>query len=76
MLQAVARELARRLQGLQRKPLQIPVYSPILGRAYTADDDLGAALASHLTLPVRFADALRRPANAWAGSTMAFVGMP
>lgn len=44
--------------SISRGPLEVPVYSPILGRIYTDDDDLLAALASHLTLPVRFEAAL------------------
>lgn len=37
-----------------------PVHSPILGRLYVADDDFAAALARHLTLPVRFGAAVRQ----------------
>ena len=38
--------------------LKTTVYSPILGRAYEPADDLMAELASHLTRPVRFSDAM------------------
>lgn len=34
------------------------VYSPILGRCYTSDDDLGQSLALHLVRPVRFGAAI------------------
>lgn len=45
--------------GLERHPLRRAVYSPILGRFYTDDDDLIELLAGHLVHPVRFDTALR-----------------
>jgi malonyl CoA-acyl carrier protein transacylase/acyl carrier protein len=74
-LEQAAQAFQSAIAGFQRQPLRVPVYSPILQRAYHDQDDLGAALASHLTRPVRFTDAIRRPANAWAHASMAFVEM-
>ncbi|MCA8223893.1 acyltransferase domain-containing protein [Burkholderia sp. BC1] len=57
---ARARErFAARLATYGRAPFAHAVHSPILGRRYRDDDDLGACLASHLVMPVRFADAIR-----------------
>ncbi|MGS0893202.1 acyltransferase domain-containing protein [Burkholderia stagnalis] len=57
---AGAREqFAARLAAYRPGALAIPVHSPILGRRYSGADDLGARLASHFVLPVRFADAIR-----------------
>lgn len=52
-------EFGARIRHLTGKPLELPVYSPILSRRYTDTDDLTAALAGHLVQPVRFADAVR-----------------
>jgi acyl transferase domain-containing protein/acyl carrier protein len=49
----------RSIRGVRQAPLRIPVYSPISGRCYHDGDDLPSVLAGHLTLPVRFLDALR-----------------
>jgi acyl transferase domain-containing protein len=46
--------LAARASGVQRKPFRIPVFSPILGRLYSDEDDLAECLARHLVTPVRF----------------------
>jgi acyl transferase domain-containing protein len=46
--------LAAQASGVQRKPFRIPVFSPILGRLYTDEDDLAECLARHLVTPVRF----------------------
>jgi acyl transferase domain-containing protein len=54
-----AGQLAQRLRGLSSHPLATPVFSPILGRRYRDSDDLAECLALHLTLPVRFAGAIR-----------------
>jgi len=51
--------LAARLRRYRRQPLTVPVFSPILGRRYTANDDLAEALASHLVGRVRFGEGLR-----------------
>ncbi|MBF6212888.1 acyltransferase domain-containing protein [Nocardia puris] len=52
-------EFGARIRHLTGKPLELPVFSPILSRRYTDADDLTAALAGHLVQPVRFADAVR-----------------
>ena len=49
----------RNIRGVGQSALRIPVHSPIAGRCYRDGDDLPSMLASHLTLPVRFLDALR-----------------
>ncbi len=50
---------AEAVRAIPAAPGHTQVYSPILGRSYTADDDLGQALASHLVRPVRFGAAVR-----------------
>lgn len=47
------------VRAIPATPGHTQVYSPILGRRYTADDDLGQSLALHLVRPVRFATAVR-----------------
>lgn len=47
------------VRAVPTAPGHTQVYSPILERSYTADDDLGQALASHLVRPVRFGAAVR-----------------
>jgi acyl transferase domain-containing protein len=74
-LEHAAQTFRSALATIGRQPLRLPVYSPILERAYTDQDDLAAALASHLTRPVRFAAAIKRPSNVWSGSSMIFVEM-
>lgn len=51
---------ATAIRNLPRTIPDVPVYSPILQRHYTADDDLAECLANHLITPVRFAVALRQ----------------
>jgi acyl transferase domain-containing protein len=51
--------LAARLRRYRPRPLTIPVFSAILGRVYSPEDDLAEALASHLVGRVRFAEGLR-----------------
>ncbi len=58
LLADAAEKLARRLAPLRQRPLATPVYSPILGRAYTDDDQLTNLLAAHLTSRVPFVAAL------------------
>jgi acyl transferase domain-containing protein len=60
-------ELAKRLRGFSPRPLQVPVFSPILGRHYRATDDLAECLARHVLLPVEFAAAVRSLAGAGVG---------
>ncbi len=45
--------------AVRQRPLLRRVYSPILGRFYSDDDDLRELLVSHLVRPVRFVDAIR-----------------
>jgi malonyl CoA-acyl carrier protein transacylase/acyl carrier protein len=50
---------AAAVRAIPAEPGHTQVYSPILGRHYTADDDLGQSLAGHLVRPVRFGAAVR-----------------
>ncbi|KVD85077.1 acyl transferase [Burkholderia sp. ABCPW 14] len=61
-------EFGRRLRAYKNKALEYPVYSPILNRYYSAADDLGACLARHLVLPVRFGDGVARLKAAGVGA--------
>jgi acyl transferase domain-containing protein len=67
LLEPAQDRFADRIRAIQQRPLQIPVYSPITGRAYRDDDVLAEILASHLTLRVRFLDSI---------SELAGDGMP
>jgi acyl transferase domain-containing protein len=53
-------EFSRRLGQRATAAPKCPVYSPILGRYYRADDDFQGLLAMHLTQPVNFSAAVRR----------------
>ncbi|MEU8777265.1 acyltransferase domain-containing protein [Streptomyces sp. NPDC048606] len=55
----VAPAFASFLGSLDRRPLTVPVYSPILGRFYEPREPLAERLAEHLTQPVRFSAAVR-----------------
>ncbi|GCE01955.1 acyltransferase domain-containing protein [Embleya hyalina] len=59
LLAAAADAFHRDIRDLRRSWFRLPVYSPILGRHYTDEDDLGSLLASHLTRRVHFLGALR-----------------
>ncbi|PWK13931.1 acyltransferase domain-containing protein [Tumebacillus permanentifrigoris] len=59
MLAPAVEEFARRLKQIEQAPLQVPVYSPILGRTYSDEDDLGACLAEHFVRPVNFSAGIR-----------------
>jgi acyl transferase domain-containing protein len=59
MLTPAVKEFAVRLKQIRQAPLQLPVFSPILGRTYTDDDDLCACLAEHLIRPVHFPAAIQ-----------------
>ncbi|OCC10602.1 acyltransferase domain-containing protein [Streptomyces sp. PTY087I2] len=50
--------LAERLASFPSRPLDVPVYSPILGRFYRDGDDLARLLALHLVTPVEFGPAV------------------
>jgi malonyl CoA-acyl carrier protein transacylase/acyl carrier protein len=47
------------VRAIPATPGHTLVYSPILGRYHTPDDDLGRSLAEHLVRPVRFGPAIR-----------------
>jgi acyl transferase domain-containing protein len=66
MLQAARDALAERIRGHRGGTFAIPVFSPVLGRYYRSQDDLGELLASHLTSPVQFGPALQRAQAAGA----------
>ncbi|WP_433192021.1 ACP S-malonyltransferase [Nocardia sp. CA-107356] len=61
LLAGPAVEFRHRLDAVTsgRRPLRTAVYSPILARFYTDDDDFAEVLSSHLVRPVRFCAALR-----------------
>jgi acyl transferase domain-containing protein len=59
MLAPAVEVFARSLRGMEQGALQVPVYSPILGRSYSDEDDLGARLAEHFVRPVDFAAGIR-----------------
>ncbi|MEU8877936.1 acyltransferase domain-containing protein [Streptomyces javensis] len=58
-LAPAAPEFAAYVRKLDQRPLNRPVYSPILQRYYEPGDDLAELLAEHFTRPVRFAAAVR-----------------
>ncbi|MCP3805265.1 acyltransferase domain-containing protein [Allokutzneria sp. A3M-2-11 16] len=47
------------MDGIEQKPLEHKVYSPVHGRWYSDADDLKFAIAECMVLPVRFTDAVR-----------------
>ncbi|MEO3884712.1 acyltransferase domain-containing protein [Nonomuraea sp. B5E05] len=67
LLAQARQELASRLSGYSRRPLRVPVFSPVLGRYYRDSDDLGELLASHLVTPVRFGPTVERLHRSGAG---------
>jgi acyl transferase domain-containing protein len=60
LLQGAVADFAGRPRAIPQSALRVPVYSPILGRYYGADDDLGKCLAEHLVLPINFAPVVRQ----------------
>lgn len=64
LMRPAAMKLAAQLRSIQPRPLQIPVFSPTLGRYYRGVDDLTECLAWNLARRVRFADAVRTLAAA------------
>lgn len=60
LLQPARQELLVRIRGHRSHGLRVPVFSPILGRYYREQDDLGELLASHLVSPVEFGSAIGR----------------
>ncbi|WP_433461304.1 ACP S-malonyltransferase [Spirillospora sp. CA-128828] len=47
------------IRGFPQRPLELPVHSPVRGRAYHDGDDLHRALADCIVRPVRLPDTLR-----------------
>lgn len=70
LLEPAEEKFADRIRAIRQQPLEIPVHSPIVGRAYRDDDVLTEILASHFTRPVRFLDSVRELA---AGGASVFV---
>lgn len=60
MLEAARRGFAERVRGHRSHGFRVPVFSPILGRYYRDQDDLGELLAAHLVTPVEFGAAISR----------------
>ncbi|MEU6483271.1 acyltransferase domain-containing protein [Streptomyces sp. NPDC046887] len=58
LLEGARTSLADRIAAYRPSPLQVPVYSPILGRFYRDGDDLARLLALHLVTPVEFGPAV------------------
>ncbi|MFD3441862.1 acyltransferase domain-containing protein [Streptomyces sp. NPDC058685] len=54
LLGQARRRLTERIASFTSRPLEVPVYSPILGRFYRDGDDLAELLALHLVTPVEF----------------------
>ncbi|HEX6355075.1 acyltransferase domain-containing protein [Actinophytocola sp.] len=59
MLAAAVPRFAERLRDIPQQPLDMPVFSPILGRHYRDDDNLADLLATHLVTPVLFSAGVR-----------------
>ncbi|MGB3439101.1 MAG: acyltransferase domain-containing protein [Actinophytocola sp.] len=60
LLEPARRAFAERVRGHRSHGFRIPVFSPILGRYYRDQDDLGELLAAHLVTPVEFGAAVSR----------------
>lgn len=60
LLERARRQFAERVRGHRSHGFSIPVFSPILGRYYREQDDLGELLAAHLVTPVEFGAAITR----------------
>ncbi|WP_159040233.1 ACP S-malonyltransferase, partial [Streptomyces virginiae] len=58
-LTTASREFRRSIDSIRPRALTIPVYSPILRKFYSAEDDLLTCLAEHLVRPVQFTEAIR-----------------
>ena len=59
-------QFAERVRGHRSHGFRIPVFSPILGRYYREQDDLGELLAAHFVRPVEFGAAITRAHDAGA----------
>ena len=60
LLAGAAADFRDSLRGLVQWPIRLPVYSPILDRYYSDDDEVLTLLAGHLTRRARFLGGLRR----------------
>lgn len=60
MMADAATDLGDRLLPMPGRALSTPVFSPILGRHYSAVDHLGVCVAEHLGKPIRFSGAVCR----------------
>jgi acyl transferase domain-containing protein len=58
-LRGIEQELVGSLAHVARRTPVTPVYSPLRGRFYRADDDVVAGVAEQLSQPVRFAAAVK-----------------
>jgi acyl transferase domain-containing protein len=47
------------IADIEQHPLELPVFSPVLGRRYTDTDDIKQSIAECLVRPVLFTDAVR-----------------
>ncbi|WP_067472605.1 ACP S-malonyltransferase [Actinomadura hibisca] len=54
------------IRRFPQRPLRVPVYSPVRGRAYRDDDDLHRALADCIVKPVRLPETLQAVRRAGA----------
>ncbi|MFC9974577.1 ACP S-malonyltransferase [Spirillospora sp. NPDC127200] len=54
------------IRRFPQRPLRVPVYSPVRGRAYRDDDDLHRALADCIVKPVRLPETLQEVRRAGA----------
>lgn len=59
LLAGAVEPFRRSMAGIRQRPLQHPLQSTGLGRAYQDDDDITGALAANLTRPVGLLDAVR-----------------
>ncbi|MFD0690212.1 ACP S-malonyltransferase [Actinomadura fibrosa] len=55
-----------RIRAFPQRPLEVPVHSPVRGRAYRDEDDLHRALADCIVKPVRLPETLRAVRDAGA----------
>jgi len=60
VMQQVVEDFASRIRHIHNKNLQIPIFSPVLGRYYSDQDILTACLAEQLVQPVRFSEAIQQ----------------
>lgn len=66
LLEPVRRAFGERVRGHRSHGFRVPVFSPVLGRYYREQDDLGELLATHLVTPVEFGATVTRAHDAGA----------